>query len=110
MKVDIEKRQYWEGQIEAWMASGLTQRTFCEREQLKRPTFDYWRRRIKTDMPPESRPEQRKTAPPMTLVPVQVASAAEVASLALHSPGGWRLTLPSSVDAAWLAALMQALA
>ncbi|WP_374516876.1 IS66 family insertion sequence element accessory protein TnpA [Undibacterium squillarum] len=46
MKVDIEKRQYWEGQIEAWMASGLTQRTFCEREQLKRPTFDYWRCRI----------------------------------------------------------------
>jgi hypothetical protein len=41
MKIDMEKRQYWEGQIAAWQASGLTQRAFCERERLKRPTFDY---------------------------------------------------------------------
>lgn len=110
MKIDIKKRQYWEGQIAAWLASGLTQRAYCEREQLKRPTFDYWRRRIKTDVVPAPRDAQRKTVPPMTLVPVQVTSPAEAASLVLRSPGGWRLTVPMPVEAAWLATLMQALA
>jgi hypothetical protein len=110
MKVDVEKRQYWEGRIAAWQTSGLTQRAFCERERLKRPTFDYWRRRIK----PQALPVQRKpqhVVRPMTLVPVQVErSGSDAAPMELHGPGGWRLIVPVAVDARWLAALMQSLA
>ena len=61
--------------LQAWLASWLTQRAFCEREQLKQPTFDYWCRRVKPDAGPARRHTRRKTVPPMTLVPVQVTTS-----------------------------------
>jgi hypothetical protein len=109
MKINMEKRQYWEGKIAAWQASGLTQRAFCEREQLKRPTFDYWRRRIKPETEPATTP--RQTSKCLTLVPVQVERVgSDAPSMELHGPGGWRLIMSAAVGARWLAALLQSLA
>ena len=110
MKINMEKRQYWEGKIAAWQASGLTQRAFCEREQLKRPTFDYWRGRIKPEVAPVQRKPQHR-AQPMTFVPVQVErSGSKATPMELHGLGGWRLIVPAAVDARWLATLLQSLA
>jgi hypothetical protein len=107
MKVDANKQQYWEGKIAAWLASGLTQRAFCEREHLKRPTFDYWRRRIKPEPTPATAPRAAKER--LTLVPVAVQRRGDEA-IVLKSPGGWQITLPASIDAALLAAVLAHLA
>ncbi len=109
MKIDVEKQQYWEGKIMAWQSSGLTQGVFCEREQLKHSTFDYWRRRIKPEAAPV-RGQLQPAARPMTLVPVQVErSGKHAVPLELHG-ATWRLTVPATVDTGWLAALLRSLA
>src|SRR5437763_556198 len=107
MTIDMDKRRYWEGKIAAWVASGMTQRAFCELEDLKRPTFDYWRRRIK----PEAKPAQTScaTTERLTLVPVAVERQFDE-TIALKSPGGWQVMLPASLDAERLAALLARLA
>ncbi len=35
-----------EAVITSFQASGLTQREFCEQEQIKLPTFSYWYRKV----------------------------------------------------------------
>ena len=103
MKIDANKRHYWEGKIAAWLTSGLTQRAFCEREGLKRPTFDYWRRRIKPEPTLATAPRAAKER--LTLVPVAVERRADEA-IVFKSPGGWQVTLPASIDAERLAVVL----
>jgi hypothetical protein len=43
---DVE--QVWRGRVEAWRKSGLSQRVFCERNQLALSTFQLWLRRLKS--------------------------------------------------------------
>jgi len=109
MKHDENKRQYWEGKISAWLGSGLTQRAYCEREGLKRPTFDYWRRRLKPEASPVKRQSNDAAMEGMTLVPVQVERQADSASVILTSPGGWQVSVAASVDVERLSALLRCL-
>ena len=46
-----EKRQFWEGHIQAWQQSGLTQAEYCRKNNLKNHRWWYWRKRI--SHPPE---------------------------------------------------------
>ena len=41
---DAEKEQTWRGHFAAWRASGLGIRVYCDRYQLKEPSFYAWRR------------------------------------------------------------------
>jgi len=109
MKIDEKKRRHWNGKIKEWLGSGLTQRAFCEREGLKRPTFDYWRRRIKPEALPPKRNAKGAVVRRMTLVPVQVEREAESAPVVLKSPGGWQVSVPASADIERLAALLRCL-
>lgn len=43
---DAEKRTYWQGHIEAWVRSGLSQAHFCKARSLALSTFQYWRKKI----------------------------------------------------------------
>jgi hypothetical protein len=102
MKRNLEKRREWEGRIAAWLASGLTRRAFCERERLKRPTFDYWHRRIRSEA-------AQAAVPRMTLVPVALEQLAEDRRWVLKSPRGWELSLPASTETDRLAMLLERL-
>jgi len=42
-----EKRKFWEGHLEKWMGSGMTQAEYCRRHNLNRRLFSYWKRRLK---------------------------------------------------------------
>jgi hypothetical protein len=35
-------REYWRKHVEAWRASGLTQREYCRRHKLLKGTLSYW--------------------------------------------------------------------
>jgi hypothetical protein len=37
-----------EATVASFKSSGLTQREFCEQQQLKLPTFSYWYRKVST--------------------------------------------------------------
>src|SRR5262245_56555310 len=42
----VEKEQYWRGQVEGQVASGLSAGGGCRREQLSEPSFYAWRRKL----------------------------------------------------------------
>jgi hypothetical protein len=47
----VEKRKYWEGQLNSWKASGLTQAAYCREKNLGVRRFLYWKKRIFPERP-----------------------------------------------------------
>jgi hypothetical protein len=91
----------WLDHIEAWQSSGLKQSAYCRQQGLNTHTFAA---RLS-----EYRRHRAMSSP--ALIPVQVQSPAPPAErLVLHGSQGYRLELPSTVDAAWLAELLRCLA
>jgi hypothetical protein len=43
------KAKLWAARIDEWKRSGLTQRQYCEDNNLARATFSWWRKRLKHD-------------------------------------------------------------
>ena len=84
--------QFWRAHIEAWDRSELTQREYCAQHGLAERGFYRWRRKHK---------EAMAANPSLTLVPVSVGGPAASAVVRLHSPGGWRIELPSG-NVSWL--------
>lgn len=91
----------WLDHIEAWQGSSLKQSAYCRQQGLNTHTFAA---RL-------SEYRKHKAMSPPALIPVQVQSATPSAEhLVLHGSQGYRLELPSTVDAAWLAELLRCLA
>ena len=47
MKENPEKRDYWQGQIEAWKSSGLSRKVYSEQNGIKVSTLDYWCQKLR---------------------------------------------------------------
>ena len=92
--------EFWQGHLEAWRQSGLTQVVYCATHGLSIKSFYRWRRK-------EAEPIASAT-PSLTLVPISVAAPAPNSVARLHSPGGWRVELPTG-NATWLADLLRQL-
>ena len=89
---------YWQKHLEAWFQSELTQEAYCAEHGLSIKTFYRWRRKEKDVLATANSS--------LTLVPVSVSSApASVSVIRLHSPGGWRIELPTG-SAPWLAEVL----
>src|ERR1700739_2780541 len=92
--LDPKKQAYWAEHERRWQASGLSQRQYCELEELSLSSFDRWRRLIRDAGTP---PAKRATPQRLTLVPVQVeAQTGREDRLVLKSPAGWQVTLPDT--------------
>lgn len=102
MSNDIVKAQYWRKHIAAWKASGESQRRYCQRASVALSSFDRWQRKLRQMGADPTRAAHTSTAPALTLIPAQILTASTPAALRLTSPGGWQLTFPSVIDAAWL--------
>ena len=107
MARDTTKLQYWIKHIKKWQASGLAQRAYCLREDIKWPTFDYWRRQILSDIT-LSQPALTP-AGSLTLVPVRVAGKPSDEMIVLRGLAGWELRLPLTVDPVWLTDILKRL-
>ena len=75
------KAAFWKKHFTDWPQSGLSQRAYCARHNLKLATFGYWRRRLAT-------PTSKK------LIPVTVHRPAE--TMITLTTGGLRLEVPLS--------------
>ena len=42
----MERRQFWEGHVDHWKTSGLTQAEYCRQNDLRVHSFWYWRKRF----------------------------------------------------------------
>ena len=101
MELDPKKQAYWAEHSRRWKASGLSQRDYCNREELSHSTFDRWRRLIREATAAKATQAASQTAAPakLTLIQAQVGGEAGMASeIVLHSPAGWQVTLPGTLD------------
>lgn len=95
-----EREVYWQGHVEAWRASGETQRAYCDRHGLKRHSLSYWHCR-------QAGREALPAGAALTLVPASIRPEvlAPMPSLSLHGPRGWRLEFSALPPAHWLTEL-----
>lgn len=80
-----EKQRFWQGHINDWRKSQVTQKVYCEERDLSFAQFAYWRTRL-----------NRASANPGKLVPVRVASSAPTGTATLYLPAGVRMEIPAS--------------
>lgn len=104
MDKNMEREAYWRGHVEAWQASGKTQRAYCDQHGLKGHSLSYWHLRLaESEVSPGAES-------PLTLIPASMIPDASVsiACLSLNSPNGWRLEFAALPPASWLVALWAA--
>lgn len=94
-------RQDWFDRIEAWKQSGLTQKAFCEQQQLGLGSFQRWRGIF-------LREEAPKASSAASFLPVKV-TAAPASSLALVIDDHLRIEIPAGFDPVILKQVVQAL-
>ena len=94
-------RQRWFDRIEAWKQSGLTQKAFCEQQQLRLGSFQRWRGIFMREEAPEA-------SSAVSFLPVKV-TAAPASSLALLIDDHLRIEIPAGFDAETLKQVVQAL-
>ena len=93
-----EKRPFWEGHIQAWQQSGLTQAEYCRQNNLKNHRWWYWRKRI--SHPPET---------DVTFVPLRFSSSKiSQAGISVVTPNGYRIEIDNSFDFSKLRQLVTA--
>jgi hypothetical protein len=46
MKANSERAKYWRQQVESFQASGMTRTAYCEANQIRLNTLDYWRKKF----------------------------------------------------------------
>lgn len=99
---------YWQGHIEAWQASGLTQAAYCRRHGLNTKTFSGRLREYRVPATAAERPGLI----PIRLEPEAAAPSvpfAPSAPLILRLASGHCLELPASAEPRWLAELLRCL-
>ncbi len=76
---------------DAWRQSGLSQRAFCEREDISLATFSYWRGK-------ELRGEQQAASAPAfteVIVQPQCRAPGEAPAIEITYPDGTRVRIPT---------------
>ena len=94
-------RQRWFDRIEAWKQSDLTQKAFCEQQQLRLGSFQRWRGIF-------MRGEKPETSSAVSFLPVNV-TAVPTSSLALVIDDYLRVEIPAGFDPVTLKQVVQAL-
>jgi len=94
-------RQRWFDRIETWKQSGLTQKAFCEQQQLGLGSFQRWRGIF-------MRGEKPEASSAVSFVPVNV-TVDKASSLALLIDDQLRIEIPAGFDPVTLKQVVQAL-
>jgi len=94
-------RQHWFDRIDTWKQSGLTQKAFCEQQQLGLGSFQRWRGIF-------MRGEKTGASSAVSFVPVNV-TVDKASSLALLIDDQLRIEIPAGFDPVTLKQVVQAL-
>ena len=84
--------EYWRGVIREWLASGVSQRGFCEDRGMSFSTFCYWRRRLREEGGSESSSH---------FIPVEVSSPVRLTGPSAYEvclESGIRIRVPSDFE------------
>lgn len=97
-----ERRALWQERINQWQQSGLRLATFARQHELDIKRLAYWRARLRTKASGEVQ---------QTLIPLRIQAAtpqvdASATCLSITSPGGWHISLPTTLPVVWLGELL----
>lgn len=70
---ETDKGEQWRARIEAWRASGLSQKAWCIKEGVTYSSFGYWRKRLRAHDSKASAFERVGTIRPEAQVTVQLS-------------------------------------
>lgn len=102
------KSRMWQGHVDGWQQSGLSQRNYCQRHGLAVSTFQLWRRRLVAERV-SSRPGCLELVPVPNVLPsepaVQSGSAAIVVCV-----GQYRVEVADGARVSTLRCVIDALA
>ena len=90
----MSKVEYWQQHMKGWEASNLPQKRYCEENQLRFHTFQYWRTRL-----------NKNTSTAKNLIPVSVKPMSTLAMI--HLGDRIRLEIASHMIADVLVELKQ---
>ena len=70
-----EGAPFWQPHIAAWQQSGLTQKAYCEQQELRYSTFGYWIRKLRRATEPTARERPSGFVPviPATVQPTDLS-------------------------------------
>lgn len=97
----VSKRAVWQQRISAWQASGLSQKAWCEREQIPLSSLGYWRKRLRES---ES-PSDEQLAP--RFIPVSLTGSS--APVTIRLGGSVTIEIAAGIDRGLLQDLLWAL-
>ena len=83
MSAATEGAPFWQSHIAAWQQSGLTQKAYCEQQELRYTTFGYWVRKLRRAAEPAT---EKKGAAFVPVIPGTV------------QPTGLILSLPNGLE------------
>ena len=116
--VSAERHRRWQGHVDAQARGTLSQRAYCEANELAYSSFTYWRRRVADRRQADARgepPNPTSTELGPTFVPVRVATTTPGAAagpgptLAVVLPSGVRIEGIGAAHIATVTALAAAL-
>jgi hypothetical protein len=84
-RMEQKKENHWKKIITDYESSGLSQRAYCEKKELRLSTFQYWRKRIKDNFVGDSFLE--------IPFPSEESNLAEIFHLSISRDGYIRLKL-----------------
>jgi len=96
------KRLLWQRRFEAQRASGLSITAWCQQEGITSSTYYYWRQHS----------EIKKDVTAFIALPALVTETQErsqATTLAIHTPGGYRIDLYTTAHVALLPTILAAL-
>jgi len=113
--MERESRETWAKRVEHWKDSGLTAKEYAAETGLKAPSLSWWKWRLASTATATTRATVRtarrtrrpEAPPPVTLVELPSATAAEPFEVLLSS--SLRVRVPSTFDAGALRRLLDVL-
>ena len=99
-----QQKDQWRQRLESWRKSGLTQKQWCEQNNVRQPQFWYWKKKLQET---HNEPETNKPASgfvPVALAPELNTPQTERASLSISLPNGMTV---SGIDHSNLALIRQ---
>jgi transposase len=100
-KKNVEKELYWRELITRQAVSGLSIQQFCENEDISRPSFYGWRRRLREGEDNgtrrrESRPRQEEGVVKHEFIPLKLLESP--CGLEIIHPQGYQIRVTGGVD------------
>ena len=91
MNSNLERHHHWRMLIEEQVASGLSRRAFCQKNNLVVWQFTYYYKKLKEKIAKEALHKP-------VVVPIQILKepVLSITEIKVTSPNGWQLALPCS--------------